>query len=461
MTRVGSSITVDVREAGRPARAADLSRGFASAPANKFLIVFLVAGLLFEMDAFRMQLSGNDPGAPIDRNAASMVVQILTGSIIVVACGLLLCSRRTSEMALGTWPIFVMPAMAFVSMLWSPDPDYTLRKSVAFTAAVLIGFLVATVLSAKDGIRLLGRVLSAAIVLSVVWVYLFPRYGVHNAADNGETPLVGDWRGVFSHRTGLGHVAGLTTVLLVFYASHIWSSRIFRYGIVVLAVTCLIKADSGGGLLTLAFGAFALLFSHALIKMRPTLRGSAFFFMLLAVVPLILFAPQLLKTLLAVLGKDSDLTGRIPLWDALLVLAQTHPLLGFGYAAGFAYEVQPRLLAATGYAYAHCHNGYLEVLIAFGYVGLGICLAVIIWLLAAAGRLVVAPPKHLGHLSGLPFVIVMYALGANCIESFLITESCYAVVLIALAAGLATRARLEDRELGEWTASFRQGVDHE
>jgi hypothetical protein len=54
----------------------------------------------------------------------------------------------------------------------------------------------------------------------------------------------------------------------------------------------------------------------------------------------------------------------------------------------------------------------------------------------------------------------MYALGANCIESFLITESCYAVVLLALAAGLATRARLEDRELREWAASFRQDVVH-
>jgi O-antigen ligase len=201
----------------------------------------------------------------------------------------------------------------------------------------------------------------------------------------------------------------------------------------------------------------ALLFTQVLSKMKPARRGAAFFLMLLAVLPLILFAPQLLKTLLAVLGKQSDLTGRIPLWDALLVLAQTHPLLGFGYAAGFLYEVQPRVLSETGVPYPHCHNGYLEVLIAFGYVGLGICLAVIIWLLTAAGRLAVAAPTHLGHLSGLPFVIVMYALGANCIESFLISDSCYAVPLLALAASLATKARLEARELGARNRQFPPG----
>jgi O-antigen ligase len=144
------------------------------------------------------------------------------------------------------------------------------------------------------------------------------------------------------------------------------------------------------------------------------------------------------------------------LWNTLLVLAQEHPLLGYGYAAGFVYEVQPRVLAATGYTYAHCHNGYLEILMAFGYLGLGICLAVIIWLLTATGRLVVAPPIHLGHLSGLPFIIVMYTLVANCFESYLITESSYAVALLALAAGLATKAKIEVRDLRALTARFRR-----
>jgi exopolysaccharide production protein ExoQ len=146
------------------------------------------------------------------------------------------------------------------------------------------------------------------------------------------------------------------------------------------------------------------------------------------------------------------------LWDMLLVLAQEHLLLGYGYAAGFAYEIQPQVLAATGSLYAHCHNGYLEVLMAFGYVGLGICLAVIVWLLTVTGRLVVAPPAHLGHLSGFPFIVVMYTLGANCIESYLITEG-NAVALLALAAGLATRARIEVRDLHALTARFRRD-DH-
>jgi exopolysaccharide production protein ExoQ len=456
VTPAGLSMPRHFREGARPTPPRPGSCNFASSPANKFLIVFLAAGLLFEIGACRLQLAGIDPGGlEMTTGAGSMIVQILIGSTILAAGGLLLCSRRTSDMVLGTWPIFLMPTMAFASMLWSPDPEFTLRKSISLTGTVLFGFLIATVLNTQDAVRLLGRVLSLTILFSVICVFLYPHYGVHTAADQTEFGLVGDWRGVFSHRTALGHVAGLTVAFLISFGSLIWSSSVVRYGIVVLSVVCIIEADSGGGFLAVAFVPSGLLVTQALIRLKPARRRvTVLGLLLLAILPLMLFVPRLLPALLSVLNKQPDLTGRIPLWDALLVLAQEHPLLGYGYAAGFAYEVQPRVLAATGTAYAHCHNGYLEVLMAFGYFGLGICSAVIIWLLTATGRLIVAPPTRLGHLSAFPFIVVMYTLATNCFESTLITDQGYAVALLALAAGLATRARLEARNLHALTASF-------
>ena len=127
-----------------PGGVGHLPRYFTSPAAQHFLVAFLSAGLLFEISAFRMQLSGNDPSLPIDVGAGSVLVQVLTMSAIVAACGLLFCSRRASAMVFGTWPIFLLPALAFASMLWSPDPEFTLRKSVAFTGTALFGFLVAT-----------------------------------------------------------------------------------------------------------------------------------------------------------------------------------------------------------------------------------------------------------------------------------------------------------------------------
>ena len=313
-------------------------------------------------------------------------------------------------------------------------------------------------LNTKDAVRLLGRVLSIATLCSVICVFLFPRYGVHNTGDQFESTLIGDWRGVFTHRTALGHVAGLTMALLICTGRLVWSSNVIRYGFVALSIICIVKAGSSGGFLTAAFVPVALLLTQSLIKLKTArLRGKVLVFLLVAILPLMLFAPQLISGLVFILNKQPDLTGRIPLWNTLLILAREHALLGYGYAAGFIYDIQPRVLAATGTNFGHCHNGYLEVLIAFGYLGLGLCLALMIWLLTATGRLVVAPPAHLGSLSGLPFVIILYTLATNCIESYLIADSNYAVALLPLAAGLATRARLEARDLAALTAGLRRG----
>jgi exopolysaccharide production protein ExoQ len=429
-----------IREAVRPARAGRMSARSANSLADKILIVFLAIGLLLEIGSFRMQLGGIDPTLAIEAGSGSTFVQILMGLINLAAAGLLLCSRQSSKMLLRAWPLFLMPALAFASMLWSPEPEFTFRKSVAFLGTVLFGFLVATVLDPRDAIRLICRILSLAILLSVAWVFLFPVYAMHNVTDYYQAVHAGAWRGIFSHRTVLGNVAALTLALLICYGTFIWPSRVIRYTLVVLSFVCVIAANSAGGFVTAAIVPALLLFTQVLVGLSARARALLLMTTLAVIVPLILFSSELVALSLSVLNKEPNLTGRTPLWNALLVVVQDQPFLGFGYASGFAYEVQSRVFALTGFQYAHCHNGYLETLIAFGYIGLGICLAVLIWLLSSTGKLVLAAPSHLRYLSGFPFALVMYVVGINCIESFLITDGSYAVVLLAIAGGLVARA---------------------
>jgi exopolysaccharide production protein ExoQ len=434
-----------VREAVRPARAARTSARSASSLVHKILIAFLAIGLLLEIGSFRMQLGGIDPSLSMDVGSGSTFIQILMGLIGLAAAGLLLCSSQSSKMLLRAWPLFLMPALAFASMLWSPEPEYTFRKSVAFFGTVLFGFLIATLLNSREAIRLIGRVLSLAILLSVAWVLLFPEYGKHNATDFYQAVHAGAWRGIFSHRTILGHIAALTLALLISYGSFIWAPRVIRYTFIVLSVVCVIEANSAGGFVTAAIVPTLLLFTQVFVRLGARERALLLMITLVIIVPLILFSSELFRVSLAILNKAPNLTGRTPLWNALLILAQEHFFLGFGYAAGFAYEVQSRVAALTGFQYAHCHNGYLEVLIAFGYVGLGICLTVLIWLLSITGKFVLAAPNHLRYLSGFPFALVMYVVGVNCIESFLITEGTYTVALLALAGGLVARTEQSPR----------------
>jgi O-antigen ligase len=76
------------------------------------------------------------------------------------------------------------------------------------------------------------------------------------------------------------------------------------------------------------------------------------------------------------LGRDPDLTTRVPLWKTLLVL-ETNPLIGVGYESFWSGE---RLVHVWRHfpGVMQAHNGYLDLYLNVGLVGLLLLLVSII-----------------------------------------------------------------------------------
>jgi O-antigen ligase len=74
------------------------------------------------------------------------------------------------------------------------------------------------------------------------------------------------------------------------------------------------------------------------------------------------------------LGRDIALTGRLPLWIFSLVMALRRPLLGYGYDAFWRTEEGDTwaVWRAMNWHAPHSHNGFLEVWLDVGMVGLAI-----------------------------------------------------------------------------------------
>jgi len=72
------------------------------------------------------------------------------------------------------------------------------------------------------------------------------------------------------------------------------------------------------------------------------------------------------------LGRDSTLSGRTAIWEQVWVAILKHPILGYGYAAfwqgmkGESYNV----ILALRFVIFHAHNGFLEIWLELGAVGL-------------------------------------------------------------------------------------------
>jgi O-antigen ligase len=104
-----------------------------------------------------------------------------------------------------------------------------------------------------------------------------------------------------------------------------------------------------------------------------------------------LTAPGLL---LGVLGKDETLTGRTDIWVELLRAIEQKPALGYGYLAFWGLDSEPRywLERAVDWNAPSGHNGWLDLAISLGVVGIAIYtidLAITLW---RASRLSMASP---------------------------------------------------------------------
>jgi len=65
----------------------------------------------------------------------------------------------------------------------------------------------------------------------------------------------------------------------------------------------------------------------------------------------------------SVLGREESLTGRSDIWAALVPYAMNKPILGFGYG-GFWTDAMRQISSS------HAHNGYLDIILNLGFVGL-------------------------------------------------------------------------------------------
>jgi O-antigen ligase len=69
-------------------------------------------------------------------------------------------------------------------------------------------------------------------------------------------------------------------------------------------------------------------------------------------------------------GKDPTLTGRTELWEDLLIMGQRHPLFGTGYGGFWTHENCAELKQRHFWGPHQAHNGYIEIWLQLGPVGL-------------------------------------------------------------------------------------------
>lgn len=321
---------------------------------------------------FAMQ--GAIPGiAPNEANemthAAATRLMIVAGigsQLIVNAFICILSLRNFQRLRRFTFALqWAAPisVLAFCSALWSQDAITTARRGIPFILATIFALYFASRFSIREQLATLTVTLTLAAIVSALLAIFAPSIGL-----DASTGHAGNWQGVFTQKNACGRAMVFATAALL-SGGRLNPARIAA---LFLFLFVLIMSGSRGAWFIEAL----LLCSCALVYLlHRCAPASRLFFLYVAVVVGITAAVAAwlyFPSMPALFGRDATLSGRTGIWQQVWFSIEKRPLLGYGFAAfwqgmkGESYNVN----VALKFVAFHAHNGFLEIWLELGVVGL-------------------------------------------------------------------------------------------
>jgi exopolysaccharide production protein ExoQ len=325
----------------------------------------------------------------------------------------------------------VFALLAFLSISWAPDPVDAFRRSVLFGLTLLFSLYLAEYYDPQEQMLLILFTGAIAVITSYLVVFLLPGFGYGYA---------GEWKGIFGHKNDLGMYVIFLISPAFFLRLKQSLAGIATSGIVGLAAVLVLMSQSRTAwLLAFVFGCYVCAY-----KLIARFRRRDATLLLVTVVSvasaMIALAVAQYDSVLRLLGKTSDLSGRLQIWEAVALAISKHPYLGYGYG-GFWNQSQGEsmnVILSVGFPLNHAHDGYLNIWLQLGLVGL----LLFVWSLVAAARNGVKSLR-LGNQNYVAWClgIILLVIVGNIDESFIMKYNSLATMVYVMACvGLSKSA---------------------
>jgi O-antigen ligase len=285
----------------------------------------------------------------------------------LIGLGLILSARESWRAVLRSPWLVLLAILAIVSAAWSIDPELSFRRGIAVLATTLMGVYMAARLDWMTALRLLAVVWLCLMLASFIAGIAAPGFAVMSEIHPGA------WMGGWGEKNALGGHAARASFLFAFLAwrdpahRRAWAiGLIFSLALVLLSrsATSLLGAMLGLGVIGSAWWMLKGR-RHALALVWGGVAGLGLLVLIYATAPGIL---------LGLIGKDETLTGRTDIWIELAAAIDQKPALGYGYLAFWGLDSEPRywLEKAVAWDAPSGHNGWLDLAISLGLVGVAI-----------------------------------------------------------------------------------------
>lgn len=318
----------------------------------------------------------NDPSLILTSGEGDVLKQVALLAIYSVG-GLLLLMRFPVRFLLFLGlPLLFLAILCVASLAWSVNPAGTLRRLVALFGTVGVGLYAGLRLDVRSFLRLMTVVGGIVLVSSLVISLVMPQAGLDPE---------GRLRGVFFHKNYTASFSALTfMVAMVRLIGGAYRGLLDKGVLVLLAVlsvACIVLSKSAGPIPALAAALGAMLVLYLGRTSDGRFRA---LLPVLVTIGVVSVAVVLLTFGGALFGRSDDLSGRTEVWIFALSMIDKQLWLGYGYGVFWLGADAPgaAFWEASDNFVPHAHNGYLQLALDSGVIGVACWLGALVTMAA-------------------------------------------------------------------------------
>jgi exopolysaccharide production protein ExoQ len=371
---------------------------------------------------------------------------VLLISYLIITVVLLRRFRPVFRIAVEMTAMTALATLTIISALWSQFPAISAVRGTYYLLDTFFIYWLIQKYSAEQLRTFVIMVGSVVAVLSVLMVVAFPQYGIVHQATHA-----GAWQGMFSEKNAAGKVLVFLLAPVVDFRKRPTLLRLL-YGVTILGLIGMSQSRTAW-LIAAAF----ILFMFVLHIAKRAEGRLVLLMGLVSSLGLTVAAGFVASDLaghLSMIGRDATLSGRTDVWREVTRSIAGHPWLGYGFQSFWNGTVgeSGRIILTLKWNFGYAHNGFLEVLLQLGVVGLAIVAYLVCkGLKDALFCFRYSSQSGVPWYIGLLFLTILYNLDE---ETFLFPHQIVSLFFLLACCGLSIarkEAICEVEEFSSWT----------
>jgi len=280
------------------------------------------------------------------------------------------------------FPILLLVCWTLSSCLWSASPLTSLRNALGLVGTLLMGY--GTALIHRNAMQIIDLLYYACILSAIFSLLLMSQTGGIDGYGDG-------MEGIFSHKNGLGQLMSLGTLITIYkIASDFNVKLVFA---LALFVEVLILSQSATAQVSAFLASTICVIAYIFTRGGKT--GKQILGLFITTIILFLFLVYLYLTakrinpgvlLISALGKNTTFSGRTSIWKVSIESLDGIKLfIGYGFNSFWSTLGEANVARSlVGFRAFNSHNGYIELTLSLGLVGLFLYVFLIVNLFRSA-----------------------------------------------------------------------------